>query len=823
MQQSNLTVKDLFKNKTRLSFLIGAGCSTDPPSSLPLGREMMEALIRHACPESEINNILSIKDLRFEQLIEIIRDSIDPNLKIIDFYGLCDLPNKIHFFLAKMIEEGNYVLTTNFDNLIEIALLNLGNSKEDIIPVITKKNFELYSAPNEWYEKGKKLVYKVHGSVKNIITGEDTRDSLIATIQAFGSNKEGLNIFQIESFKRELFKHISKDRTLVIMGYSGSDDFDIVPTLRQLKDLKSIIWINHQQDSDGISEIYEIESSNQDIQDKINLILADIKKNTDIQNIYRINIDTLNLINILSNIKNSESKPNFSVNLHKWLKENLKSPDIKEKYNIAFKIYVGSGDYSQARFCSESMKNLAIEDKDEDWYFIALHNIALLYNMQGEYKKSIEINKQILENVESHNYLLEKGEVFVRIGEDYKELGAFSKALDYYHQALEIFNQDKDPRFLGKVYSNIGLIHKERGHYVKAIKYYSKSLFYFRERGDLISIATHINNLAIVKYKLGKYSEALQDCEDALKIFEELGNPSGIADCLNNISVLYIGLNKYNRAFTIAKDALKIYEDLGDNKGIVNSNIRIGNIFAFQTDFDRAIDYFEYALTLGKDIGYILGIAGALNRLGEIYLDKKDYNKAQGYFEDCLNIYMTLGDLSGKIKLLYQIGLLNRYQRNTSRALKYYKKALKIAKWIGHLYFEANIHMRIGEIFLLEKQVGKAKDSFKKGFAIQETLGNDSLKADYLNDVGVIYIDCGYYSDALKYCTESLEIHRNLGNLSTIAMALYNTGTVYSKLGKKQQALSMYNEALEILKTLELENSETFLLLTERIEVLKIN
>ncbi len=39
------------------------------------------------------------------------------------------------------------------------------------------------------------------------------------------------------------------------MGYSGSDDFDIVPTLMLLQYLKHIIWINYVQNDGGIERI----------------------------------------------------------------------------------------------------------------------------------------------------------------------------------------------------------------------------------------------------------------------------------------------------------------------------------------------------------------------------------------------------------------------------------------------------------------------------------------------------------------------------------------------------------------------------------------
>ena len=68
-----------------------------------------------------------------------------------------------------MIENGHFVITTNFDSLIEYALIEIGISKNSILPVITREEFQLYDDPDTLFRKDKLLVYKIHGSPSNII------------------------------------------------------------------------------------------------------------------------------------------------------------------------------------------------------------------------------------------------------------------------------------------------------------------------------------------------------------------------------------------------------------------------------------------------------------------------------------------------------------------------------------------------------------------------------------------------------------------------------------------------------------------------------
>ena len=107
------------------------------------------------------------------------------------------------------------------------------------------------------------------------------------TTKSFVRNKRGLNIFELEPYKQNAVENSLKNRTLVIMGYSGSDDFDIMPTLKSIDGINEIIWISHSTNVD--TKIWEIEldfddKSSQDV-DKI---LNELKKSKKEIKIFKI-------------------------------------------------------------------------------------------------------------------------------------------------------------------------------------------------------------------------------------------------------------------------------------------------------------------------------------------------------------------------------------------------------------------------------------------------------------------------------------------------------------------------------------------------------
>ena len=169
IKKSKLNINEFISEEEKLTFLVGAGASTESPSLLPAASETIKTLIEFSCSKSEIDNILKIQDLPFENLAGIILESLD-DVKFLDFYQESDKPNIAHFVLAEMMKKGHFIITTNFDPLLEYALLQSDVPKKKIVPVITEKDYEKFSDPEKLYRSGKYPVYKIHGSPKNIIT-----------------------------------------------------------------------------------------------------------------------------------------------------------------------------------------------------------------------------------------------------------------------------------------------------------------------------------------------------------------------------------------------------------------------------------------------------------------------------------------------------------------------------------------------------------------------------------------------------------------------------------------------------------------------------
>jgi len=678
MKQTNLKIKDLFGKEEKLTFLIGAGCSVGSPSTVPDGNTIKKELINYFCAESEIENILKIEDLKLEQLISIIYSNLDEDLKIVDYFGLFNKPNLQHFFLADCLQKGHFIMTTNFDFLIENALIKLNIPLNEILPVITEEDFENYSNPTELFKRRFKAIYKIHGSAKNIITGEETRSPFIKTIKTLGLNKLGKSIYQIEPFKQILLDNICEGRSLIIMGYSGINDFDIIPTIKAIKNLKQLIWINHSEAIQSGNEIiYEIISGKSQSLPKINKDLIAIaeklheisrfkKKNK----IYLINANLANIVEELIQVKVKLSSEILSLSIKDWFKENIKSPSVFEKILIASRIYYDFGLFNDAMRCSEIMIRLTTLADVESWKLMAEEAIYKSFIYQR--RRPETLNQRI------------KGD--------------------------KTKNQREVLIMKSKYLNLMANIYHSKENYSDAMEKFEEILTIHEKLGNLKEVATSLNNIANIYYTINNYNEALKNYNRALKIYKALEDLSNKATSYINIGECFFAQDDYPKAIKSYLSALKINREQGFLKGKVASLNRLGEIMRIQENYSKALKLTKNAIKVNDQLRDFTGKATSIKLMASIKNDQGYYQEAIKFYNRALKIYEKLGDLSMKAECFIDIGDIYRIQGKLSEALELYMRALKINEKGNNLRVRANC---LKNIALINHDQGKYPEALK--------------------------------------------------------------------------------------------------------------
>lgn len=797
MKLINLTFGDLIKGRN-LTFLVGAGCSRDPPSCLPTGREMMNSIIQYTCSESEIEKIKNIKELRFESLVEIVRDRFDSQLKIIDYYGECSTPNLQHYYFAEMAKKGHMVMTTNFDFLIEYALLNSNISQENIIPVITEEDFNSYSNPDQIIKHGKIPIYKIHGSTHNIVSGEETRDSLIATIQAFGSNKEGLNIFSVEPFKSELFDNISNNRTLVIIGYSGSDDFDIIPTIKELKGLKSVIWVNHINEEMEQVKVYEIKVTQNDtkVNSKVDKILVDLKKKGYIKEIYRVDTNTSYLIQGQFDVKVMLSSERFNTPPLEYLKKCLSKPDKFTKTIISYGVYFSQSDkYKDSLLkCGKEIMKLAEFHENDKLKASAFNNMALAYERYGDFYAAEDLFKKALKIAENINHFGKLCTYSFNFGMLYLGAQKLKKAHKFANQGLAYAKIAKDYYHESHCLLLIGEIYSLQGNYFNALEFVIKAQKIADATGRMGLKTSCINALSGIYYKLGNYEKALDNCKLSYKILEELRDWSSTS-VLVHMANIYIKLRRFPEAINTYLKCQKKFKQQEYERLFYEIYMSLGNICLKQSVLTKAEENFKLTLNYANETNdneYILTI---FNNIGNIYYENQIFSKALDYFEIALNLSEDLNDNNSKSKLYANKGkiseLYGKYEDaldNLTLALEFNTDELQKADILTDV---AKVYYEQGEYLEAEKRI-------KEAYKIDEVFGNIRGMSHRLNSFGMIYKAQKRYDLAIREYKKALRIDQELKDLPAQSACLNNIGRLYHAKHKLIEALNNFKKSIKI-------------------------
>jgi hypothetical protein len=230
-----------------LAVLAGAGISLDSPSNLLAGWHFMDAVLSRILPADVppkvAQSLISVPKnqryrpgeyIRFETLMmQLAQSGIDEDLHVLDCLDLCEHPNSNHYVLAELIRRGSVVLTTNFDRLIEIAYERSRKPGEPVLRVVYDD--AQFPADGPQPVDGPTL-WKLHGTLS--VDGQSTRASLQATIVQIMWPSMTRN-------KTTFLAAVIAARDTVLVGYSGSDDLDVVPVLADTPSARAMLWVEH--------------------------------------------------------------------------------------------------------------------------------------------------------------------------------------------------------------------------------------------------------------------------------------------------------------------------------------------------------------------------------------------------------------------------------------------------------------------------------------------------------------------------------------------------------------------------------------------------
>ncbi|MFX1567298.1 MAG: tetratricopeptide repeat protein [Promethearchaeota archaeon] len=661
---------DLIKSGKGYTYLVGAGISMDPPSSIPSAREIVRAMLELCAPMEEIDNLLSLRTLRYEMMIEKIKNTVDKDLHFLDYLELIDQPNYIHYYLANaVVKRHDYVVTTNFDFMIERALQNVirAEKQNDILPVITREDFNTKYRPHDLFNEEKYPLYKIHGSKRDIITGKDTKESLITTMGALGKDREVQETFALETYKKQAVYNLMKDQTLIVMGYSGSDDFDIGPTLKTITYLDKLIWIEHSQDEKILKINKNLSGKKLESFSHSEQLLIEIATQADFD-VYIIRINTSKFAKeILWQLLLSEiSIPAIDITTKKeipefkgWVQDEFKDVNITEvrKYMISCSIYNELSLSNECYLNAEKGLELAKLAQDIDSQTFFLNYLGSNKLKKGEleeaenyFKESLKLSEELENPLKKAIALSNLGQLIMRKNELRLDFNP-KEALETMLEALTLFDKQRDS--IGKLacLNNIAEAYLWEGSYEQALQDLMTALTLVMDIGNLEIKATISNNVGWITSRIlleDSLKVSMEKFNDASNIREQMGDLSGLANCLRNIGDLNFNFYNYDQAYDYYTKELELRISLGDIKAEAMALLSIGWVYYRQGNLSKASNSFQKALEINRKLNDNLYIAYNTSSLGYITYLQGELNTSIDFFRESLQIY---SDLKIKAKL----------------------------------------------------------------------------------------------------------------------------------------------------------------------------
>jgi tetratricopeptide (TPR) repeat protein len=389
----------------------------------------------------------------------------------------------------------------------------------------------------DWDDDKIRLI-KLHGSIRD--PGDMAITIKKIAERQYDPNKQGVLNYLLSK---------GPHKSVIILGYSCSDVFDINPTIESIKrNRKSIYHVEHRSSNTAECSTFPT--------------LENIGKKGD-KNPFkkypgaRIFIDTNELVKrIWKRCLNedylytppSNTEESWKRFVEEWSHNAKETSDMETKYHLAAQLFWNIARLELAIKYWEKALQLSVDINDEVLIASYTGNIGLAYRDLGHYKKAIKYFSEALKIAQCiDNRAVERRQIS-NLGGTYRILGNPQQAIKYHKKALRIAEDLELKKGIGVSLGNLGICYDSIGDYKRAVHYYTKSIQIAGALGDKRGEANRLGNLGITYHKIGKYELSIKHHNKALSIQQSIGDRLGEGNTYNYRGQVYMSMGDYRHA-----------------------------------------------------------------------------------------------------------------------------------------------------------------------------------------------------------------------------------------------------------------------------------
>jgi len=678
--------------RSKMVFFVGAGISipSDVLNFQKLGKKIIQDITDDKLRDDEAE--LLSQNLRPEVILQVAVEELGPmvlhSLQMLKGHR----PNPNHLFLAQALRSGNWVFTTNIDNLIEEACRQTNVKVERCYE---DGHFEKFERHLSGLRDVPGCLFKLHGTIEADRLGDERYRTILMALRQVGRG--------LSEPKKRVLSHFLRHFDFCFMGYSCQDDFSVVPLLTDTDSDRSIFWLSYARTP--IDEPVSDKKAFQQQRDAEESKTPGEKRDWETINVnsFLLRRDrAFKFIGDSSRFVEDVVCPTLRIDTRQAAGEELQQKedseyaqwasrisDCKQRI-ISGRLYQSLYDLGKAEFFYKQAENSAQEDKQKAIALRRLGQIYLIPSTREDDEKAIEIFQKAVAVFDELGDSFEVACTKTDLSNALRRRRRFSEATQHVEEAKLMFENDILPSIekedeeyhlayarclnvLGLVYFGLGSDSKSTDHLQVALKLCEKSRQIKEKFGDVDGIAESDNGIALTLMEEARVpgkseQEATQQLdnaaghlETAISARERIGNFRGCFQHCRNLGLAH------SRLANLASDrsekekyirlSKKDYEDglsylnrirpeppVGE---VLECQFRIGELCVQLGEKSEAVRWLKPLESKRREAGDWHNRARTLDLLREAYVNT-DQRKYTG--SEILSIYRDVLGSHEKIK-----------------------------------------------------------------------------------------------------------------------------------------------------------------------------
>jgi serine/threonine protein kinase/tetratricopeptide (TPR) repeat protein len=313
--------------------------------------------------------------------------------------------------------------------------------------------------------------------------------------------------------------------------------------------------------------------------------------------------------------------------------------------------------------------------KPEDYKDIYL-KIAICYEENGQWEKSIDFYLKLLEHSEKDHDINGQVDALRRLGRIFIKKGDLDQALVNYENCCEILSKHPIPNTVSRIYNNMGIIYYQRGDYQEALEHFDKTLKSAEGENGEYDKAHAYTNRGIIYNIQGLYEEALRNYLKALQIYKNKKDKRSEAQVYHNMGMTYSDLGRLDDAEEHFIKTFDLADELEDKRLIGLTNINVSKIYLKQNKLKKTRNHLEKSLNFFKRVSDALSIAEIYHLYGTLYMKEGNDEKAEKFFLESIRLNNEHNYFEGMAEVCESYADFLCQKNQEEEAVDFYQQAI---------------------------------------------------------------------------------------------------------------------------------------------------